>query len=311
MSNSSEEIRAVAEGPNGEGVSSWQAWVLASRPKTLLVALGPIAVGTAVAASEGGSRLGVALMALVGAVLLQLGSNFANDVFDHERGADTDARIGPPRASQLGLLSPTQMRQGMVVVFSLALCVGIGLVGVAGWLVVVVGAASILAAVTYTGGPWPFGYHGLGDPAVFLFFGVIAVVGTDFVQTQRLSSDALMVSLAVGALATATLVVNNVRDRETDLEAGKRTLAVRLGPVLGRAEYAVLVGSAYLLLPVFWWAGERSLWIWLPVLSLPRACRLVDQVCRNHTGPPLNEALAGTAQLGLMYSLLLALGWWL
>ena len=311
MLTSIEETGPVVEGPNGEGISSWQAWLLAARPKTLLVALGPIAVGTAVAASEGGSRLGVALMALVGAVLLQLGSNFANDVFDHERGADTDERIGPPRASQLGLLSPSQMRQGMIVVFSLALCVGIGLVEVAGWPVVAVGVAAILAAITYTGGPWPFGYHGLGDPAVFLFFGVIAVVGTDFVQTQRLSFDALMLSSAVGAMATATLVVNNVRDRETDLKAGKRTLAVRLGPKLGRTEYLLLVGFGYWMLPVFWWAGERSLWVWLPILSLPRARRLIDQVRRNDTGPALNEALAGTAQLGLIYSLLLAVGWWL
>jgi 1,4-dihydroxy-2-naphthoate octaprenyltransferase len=144
-----------------------------------------------------------------------------------------------------------------------------------------------------------------------LFFGVIAVVGTNFVQTQRLSFDALMLSSAVGAMATATLVVNNVRDRETDLKAGKRTLAVRLGPKLGRTEYLLLVSFGYWMLPVFWWAGERGLWVWLPILSLPRARRLIDQVRRNDTGPALNEALAGTAQLGLIYSLLLAVGWWL
>ncbi len=297
--------------PHPVSISTPGAWLLAARPKTLLVALGPVAVGTAVAASEGGARIAVACAALLGAVLLQLGSNFANDVFDHEKGADTEDRVGPPRATQLGLLSPAQMRQGMFVVFILATCVGIFLTSVAGWPVVAIGVLSIVAAVTYTGGPWPFGYHGLGDPAVFLFFGVIAVMGTEFVQTLQLSRAALVASLPVGALATATLVVNNVRDRETDIVAGKRTLAVRLGPVVGRLEYALLVAFAYWMLPVFWLVWERSFWIWLPILTLPRACALANRVYCSTDGPMLNQALAGTAQLGLFYSLLLALGWWL
>lgn len=287
------------------------AWLLAARPRTLLVSLGPVAVGTAVASSEGGAVLGTAFVALLGAVLLQLGSNLANDVFDHEKGADTDERIGPPRATQLGLLSPVQMRQGMVVVFAAAVLAGLYLFAVAGWPVIAVGLVSILAALTYTGGPWPFGYHGLGDLAVFVFFGVIAVVGTNYVQTLELSPQAFLASLPVGALATATLVVNNVRDRETDIKAGKRTLAVRLGARAGRLEYAALAAFAYWMLPILWLGCGRSFWVMLPLVTLPRACSLIDRVIRHEDGPTLNETLGGTAQLGLIYSILLAFGWWL
>ncbi len=288
-----------------------RAWLMAARPRTLAVAVGPVAVGTAVAAAEGSARLLPALAALVGAVLLQLGSNFANDVYDFEKGADTDARLGPARATQLGLLTPAQMRAGMVAVFAAAALVGLYLTSVAGWPVVAFGALSILAAITYTGGPWPFGYHGLGDPMVFLFFGVIAVSGAAFVQTLALSSLALLASIPVGALATATLVVNNVRDRETDITAGKRTLAVRLGAKGGRLEYVALVGLAYCMPAILTFVFDSSVWIWLPIATLPRACGLVAQVYKHSDGPTLNRALGATAQLGLAYSLLLAAGLWL
>lgn len=287
------------------------AWLLAARPHTLAVAVGPIAVGTAVASVEGGARFLPAAAALLGAVLLQLGSNFANDVYDFEKGADTEDRIGPARASQLGLLTPSQLRTGMVVVFAAATLIGCFLVAVAGWPIVAIGVASIIAAVTYTGGPWPFGYHGLGDPMVFLFFGIIAVMGTTYTQTLEASSLAFLASIPVGALATATLVVNNVRDRETDIRVGKRTLAVRLGARGGRFEYVILVGLAYWMLPVFWVVCERSAWVWLPLVTLPHACGLVDRVFQNSDGPTLNAALASTAKLGMIFSLLLAVGWWL
>ncbi len=287
------------------------AWLLAARPRTLAVAVGPIAVATAVASSEGGARLLPALAALLGAVLLQLGSNFANDVFDFEKGADTDDRVGPPRATQLGLLTPAQMKQGMWCVFGAAVLVGLYLVYVGGWPIVAIGVASIVAAITYTGGPWPFGYHGLGDVMVFLFFGIVAVVGAFYVQTLAATSSALLASLPVGALATATLVVNNVRDRETDIVAGKRTMAVRLGARGGRLEYVALVSFAYWMLPIFHLVCERSLFVYLPLLSLPRACQLLDRVYRNDDPAVLNPALGATAQLGLVYSVLLAIGWWL
>jgi 1,4-dihydroxy-2-naphthoate octaprenyltransferase len=287
-----------------------RAWLLAARPRTLAVAVGPIAVGTAVASAEGGARLLPALAAFLGALLLQLGSNFANDAYDFEKGADTEDRIGPPRASQLGLLTPQQLRVGMIAVFVAATLVGSYLVAIAGWPIVAIGFASIIAAVTYTGGPWPFGYHGLGDPMVFLFFGVVAVMGTAYVQTLEASSLALLASIPVGALATATLVVNNVRDRETDLRAGKRTLAVRLGARGGRLEYASLVALAYWMLPVYWVTCGRSAWIWLPLLTLPHACQLIDRVFNSTDGPSLNDALAAPAKLGMIFSLLLAAGWW-
>lgn len=303
---------AHAAGPlrPGKGFDH-KAWLLAARPRTLAVAVGPIAVGTAVAAIEGGARAWPALAALLGAVLLQLGSNFANDVYDFEKGADTDDRIGPARATQLGLLTPGQMRQGMVAAFAAATLVGIYLIAVAGWPIAAIGVASIVAAIAYTGGPWPFGYHGLGDPMVFLFFGVIAVVGATYVQTLEASGLAFVASIPVGALATATLVVNNVRDRDTDIKAGKRTLAVRLGARGGRLEYVTLVALAYWTLPVCYWGFGESAWIFLPLLTLPRACQLLDRVFHNSDGPTLNAALGGTAQLGMFYSLLFAIGLWL
>jgi 1,4-dihydroxy-2-naphthoate octaprenyltransferase len=297
--------------PDPTSLSKRQSWLLAIRPRTLPVAAAPVVVGTAVAATQGGARPLPALAALAGALLLQIGSNIANDLFDHEKGADTEERIGPPRAAQLGLLTPAEMRRGMAVVFGAAVLVGLYLTAVGGWPIVVIGLLAIAAAIAYTGGPWPFGYRGLGDPAVFFFFGLVAVMGTSYVQTGNLSAAAFAASLPVGALATAILVVNNVRDINTDRKAGKRTLAVRLGARGARLEYVALVAFAFLVLPVFWLSFGRSVWVMLPLLSLPKACKLLDTLYWHSDGPTLNEALAGTAQLSLLYSLLLAIGWWL
>jgi 1,4-dihydroxy-2-naphthoate octaprenyltransferase len=282
---------------------------VAARPRTLPVAVAPVVVGTAIAAAEGGARALPALAALLGALLLQLGSNFANDLFDFEKGADADDRIGPPRASQLGLLTPRQMRLGIATVMGAAVVVGLYLTWLGGWPIVVVGGLSIAAALAYTGGPWPFGYKGLGDLAVFVFFGVVAVVGTYYVQTLAVSSAAMLASVSVGALATAILVVNNVRDIDSDRRAGKRTLAVRLGRTGARAEYVALLVLAYALLPLHWAADGRSALVLLPLLSLPLAFKWMRTVCSEVQGPPLNQALAGTAQLTLVFSLLLAAGW--
>lgn len=290
------------------------AWVMAMRPRTLPVSIGPVCVGTAIAFSQASFQLGPAVAAGVGALLLQIGSNFANDVFDFEKGADTEDRIGPPRATQLGLLSPQELKRGMVGVFALAILVGIYLSWVAGPVIMAVGLVSILAAIAYTGGPWPLGYHGLGDVAVFLFFGLVAVVGTTFVQTGTLPLLAWVGALPVGALATAILVVNNLRDVDTDRAAGKRTLAVRMGRAGARAEWVLLVGAAYLIpvVLVFGVAEESSLaqsgWVLLPWVSAPRAIRLWGVIRSTEEGPALNEALAGTAQLGFLFSLLFAVG---
>lgn len=292
---------------------SLAAWVMAMRPRTLPVSIAPVLVGTAVAFEHGGLgpggvHPGAALAAAFGALFLQIGSNFANDVFDFEKGADTEDRIGPPRATQLGLLSPGALRGGMLVVFALATLAGVYLALVVGPVILAVGAFSILAAIVYTGGPWPLAYHGLGDVAVFLFFGLVAVVGTSFVQTGALVDLAWLAAIPVGALATAILVVNNLRDIETDRRAGKRTLAVRLGRGGARSEWALLVAGAYLTICVLWLGFGEMPWVLLPWLSAPKAWALWRVIRSTETGPELNEALAGTAQLGFLFSLLFALG---
>ncbi|HEY3668754.1 MAG TPA: 1,4-dihydroxy-2-naphthoate octaprenyltransferase, partial [Polyangiaceae bacterium] len=200
---------------------SLAAWVLASRPKTLSAAAVPVLVGTACASARGPVRWGTALASLLGALLLQVGANFANDVFDYEKGADTAARLGPTRAVQAGLISAKSMRRGMTLVFLAALALGLYLTSVAGPIILLIGCASIASAIAYTGGPYPLGYHGLGDVFVFVFFGLVAVCGTVFVELGSVPGLAIWCSLPVGALATAILVVNNLRDRETDLGAGK------------------------------------------------------------------------------------------
>lgn len=284
-----------------------RAWVLAARPKTLPAAVSPVIVGTAVAASHGSFALGPALAALAGALLLQIGSNFANDYFDHLKGVDTAERIGPTRVTASGLLSPAEVRWGMVAVFGAAALIGLYLIVVGGWPILAIGAASILAALAYTGGPKPFGYIGLGDLFVFLFFGPVAVVGTYYVQTLRGSLDTWLVSIPVGALITAILVVNNLRDIETDRRTGKITLAVRLGRRGAQIEYLLLLAAAYITLPVLWLLSWNT-WLLLPWLTLPLAVQLWRTITTAEDGPTLNAALAGTARLSLLFSLLLAIG---
>ena len=300
---------AEPAGPSAPRPEGWRVWWIAARPRTLPVAVGPVLVGTAVATGRGEAYWPAALAALMGALLLQIASNLANDLFDFEKGADGDDRIGPARAAQSGWLTVAQLRAGVAVVLAGAIGVGLYLTWLAGWPVVVAGGVSMIAALAYTGGPWPFGYKGWGDAAVFLFFGVVAVVGTGYVQALDFSREAFLACLPVGALATAILVVNNVRDLESDRRAGKLTLAVRLGRRGGVAEYAGLLVMAYATLPLFMLAAGRSAWVLLPLLTLPRALSLYRRVRGEVLGPPLNAALAGTAQLGFLFSLLLAAGW--
>jgi 1,4-dihydroxy-2-naphthoate octaprenyltransferase len=286
------------------GPDSPRAWLLAARPATLPAAIAPVAVGTACAAAAGGFRPGPAAAAAVGALLLQVAANFANDVFDFEKGADREDRLGPPRAVQSGLLSPAAMRRGLVAVLAAALAVGVYLAAVAGWPVVAIGIASIAAAVAYTGGPFPLGYHGLGDLMVLLFFGFVAVCGTAFVQVGGLPALAVAASVPVGALATAILVVNNLRDRAGDAIAGKRTLAVRLGPGGARVEYAALLAVAYTV-PIAL-AALRGEWLLAaPVVTAPWAVRLVGSIWRRD-GLALNPCLPATARLLLLHSLVWA-----
>ncbi|HWO11556.1 MAG TPA: 1,4-dihydroxy-2-naphthoate polyprenyltransferase, partial [Polyangiaceae bacterium] len=257
------------------------AWWIACRPKTLSAAAVPVAVGSAVAYRLGGFAWQPALAALVGALLLQIGSNFANDVFDFEKGADTKERLGPERAVQAGLVTPRAMRLGMGVVFGLALLVGVYLTLVAGPIIVLIGLVSIASAILYTGGPYPLGYHGLGDVFVLIFFGFVAVCGTVFVQLHTLPTLAIWASIPVGSLATAILVVNNVRDRDTDVIANKRTLAVRFGTRAGQAEYLLLIWLAYVVPLILVARRDLDVSGMLPFLSLPWAIVLIRRVLRD------------------------------
>ena len=273
-----------------------RVWWLAARPKTLPVAVAPVLVGTAMAAAHGRAAWGPALAAGAGALLLQIGANLANDVFDFEKGADTEERLGPPRAAQLGWLSPAALRRATAAVFAAAALLGVYLIAVGGWPILVVGMLSILAGLAYTGGPYPLGYHGLGDVAVFLFFGVVAVCGTYWVQALSLPTAVLVASLAPGALATAILVVNNLRDAETDARAGKRTLAVRFGRGAARAQYLACLALAFAVAPLLWLAGAAPTAVWLSWLSLPLAARLVARVHRQE-GRARKKGLAHTGTL--------------
>jgi len=288
-------------------VSARSAWWLAIRPATLTASAAPVLVGTGAAWADGTFNAGPALAALLGASLLQVGANFANDVFDFERGADNADRLGPQRATQQGWISAQQMKRAMWLAFAGATFVGLYLTLVAGWPVLALGLLSIAAAYLYTGGPSPYGYLGLGDLAVFLFFGPGAVVGTCYVQSLAVSPLALLASIPIGTLATAILVVNNLRDIETDARAGKRTLAVRLGDFPTRTYYVLLLAIAYLVPPYLWWRGLADAWVLLPWLSLPLAIRLAGRM-RSERGLALNGCLVQTARLEVIYGLLFALG---
>lgn len=290
-----------------EPLSPAQVWILAARPKTLPAAAAPVIAASAAAFYEGVFSLGPALAALLGALLLQIGANFANDVFDYGKGADTEERLGPLRVTQAGLLRPEQVKAGMWVTFALAALIGLYLIAVAGWPVVVIGLASILAAIAYTGGPYPLGYNGLGEVFVFLFFGVAAVCGTYFVQAGTVSALAGWTSVPMGLLIVNILVVNNLRDIATDRAAGKRTVAVRIGAEGARWEFAGCLALSYLVPLVVIVLGLAPAWVLLSWLSLPLAAGLVRKVWAL-SGRPLNQVLAGSGRLALVFSLLYGLG---
>jgi 1,4-dihydroxy-2-naphthoate octaprenyltransferase len=288
--------------------STLQIWMLAARPKTLPAAAAATIVGSAAAYAEGVFEAGPALACLLAALLLQIGANLANDLFDYQRGADTSERLGPLRVTQAGLLSPAQVRGGMFAVFGMATLLGLYLIWSAGWPVLAMGAASILAALAYTGGPLPYGYYGLGDLMVFIFFGPIAVIGTYFIQAReawRLDL-ALPASIPMGLLIVAILVVNNLRDIRTDRQAGKRTLAVTLGVNGARQEFTLCIVLAYLV--VLWIAIiDGGAWPFLAWLSIPLAVQQV-RLAWTQEGRPLNLVLAGVGRLTLVFGVLLSIG---
>lgn len=282
-------------------------WWLAIRPKTLLAAASSVVVGTALAWKDGGLQPGPALAALAIALLLQVGSNLANDVYDDERGADTPDRLGPLRVTQAGLLRRSQVKLGMKVVFAVAFALGLYLAWVRGPLVLVIGVAAIISAIAYTGGPYPLGYHGLGELFVFLFFGVTAVVGTYWVQTGAVTPLAWLMSVPPGALITAIIVVNNLRDVEQDRAVGKRTLSVRVGVKATKWEYAGCVAAAYLVVAGAVIARMLPPHTLLVGLSVPLGWATTRTVF-TQAGRPLNAALARTGQLSLAFAALFAIG---
>lgn len=286
---------------------SLQAWLLATRPATLTAALAPVLTGTALAYHLGALRILPGILAVLGALVLQVLSNFANDVFDYEKGSDTEARLGPTRAVQAGLISPNAMKRGLVILVVLALGIGSGLAYLCGWPIVAIGIASIIAAVAYTGGPYPLGYHGLGDVFVFLFFGFVAVCGMTFVHLGEVPFIALIASLPSGALATNILVVNNIRDQQTDILSGKRTLAVRFGSKAAQLEYQFLSLLAYLTPVIFMNMGWANYWVLLPLLTLPLNIRL-NRDLKEKQGKALNQTLVSSAKLVFLYGLTFALG---
>jgi 1,4-dihydroxy-2-naphthoate octaprenyltransferase len=280
---------------------------MAIRPKTLPAAASGVLMGSALAWLDGLFQLLPALAALGVALLLQIGSNVANDVYDFERGTDTSERQGPLRVTQAGLLTPAQVKRGMWIIFALAAGLGLYLAFLRGWVVIAIGLAAILSAIAYTGGPFPLGYYGLGDLFVFIFFGVAAVAGTYFVQVGSVSAAAWWMSVPVGLIITAILVVNNLRDIENDRKGGKFTLAVRLGVSGTRVEYVLCIVVAYLIIPV---AAALGLVPWtglLAWLSIPLAVKTARTVF-TQAGRPLNAALAGTGQVALLFSLLFFAG---
>ena len=225
--------------PEADRRAGAPVWVEAMRPRTLPAALAPVLAGTALAWRSGEAKWGAAASCLGFALLVQIGTNFANDYYDYLKGADTAERVGPRRAVASGLIAPATMRAAMIAVFAAAFLLGLTLLSYGGWPLLVIGVASIACGIAYTGGPFPLAYHGLGDLFVFLFFGLVATGATAYVQTGQLTAASLVAGAAMGALATNILVANNYRDVETDAKAGKRTLLVRWGRSYGRTQFAI------------------------------------------------------------------------
>jgi 1,4-dihydroxy-2-naphthoate polyprenyltransferase len=281
---------------------------MAARVRTLPAALAPVLVGTSLALGAGHFHPLAFMAALLGAVSIQVGTNLSNDYSDARRGADTEDRLGPVRVTAGGLVPPSQVLLATYVTFGLAVGCGAYLIAVAGWGLLAVGAASILAGVLYTGGPRPYGYEGLGEVFVFLFFGVVAVAGSYFVQVQALPWQAFACAAPVGLLASAILVVNNVRDLHTDRRAGKRTLAVRLGRKRTRILYVTMVAGAFACAPLPWLLGSMTAWLLLCWAAIPLAISVAQVVRTRVDGPSLNRALASTGALQLIFCLLLSAG---
>ena len=284
------------------------AWVLAARPATLPAGVAAVVVGSALAGADGVFAWGLFLVTMFAAIAIQIGVNFANDLADAQKGADTETRIGPTRAVAAGLLTPGQMKRGIVVMFGLAAFAGLSLIWAAGWVILAIGVVSIIAALGYTNGPVPYGYYGLGEVFVFVFFGLVATVGTRYVYDRTAPGDAWWSAVAMGLLAAAILVANNVRDIDTDRTAGKRTLAVILGRTAARWLYAAMVAGAYATVAGAVATRVLPAWVLLTFISLPLAVTPMRTIFTETAGPPLIAVLKATARLQLVFAALLAVG---
>lgn len=291
------------------GISPARAWILATRPATLPAAAVPVIVGAAAAVSDGASfRPWVFVATLICALLIQIGTNFANDYSDFRRGADNEGRLGPLRVTQSELISQAAVQRGIVVAFGLALIVGASLVWIGGLPILLIGILSVISGLAYTGGPFPFGYHGLGDLFVFIFFGLIAVTGTAYLQSGAWTLFPFLLSIPIGLIVTNVLVINNLRDRPTDIAAGKRTLATRLGDRATRAQYVTFLIIAYLVPVVIAVTDRKRLPLLATLLSLPLALSLARRVMNGTSGRELNPMLKQTGQLLLLFGVLLSAG---
>lgn len=290
-------------------ISASRAWILAARPATLPAAAVPVIVGAAAAVSDGAPfRPFVFLATLACALLIQVGTNFANDYSDFRRGADHEGRLGPLRVTQSGLITQPSVRRGIVVAFGLAVLFGVALVVIGGWPILAIGVASVISGLAYTGGPFPLGYHGLGDLFVFVFFGLVAVTGTAYLQSGQWTLFPFLLSIPIGLIVTNILVINNLRDLTTDRAAGKKTLATRIGDRATRLQYAMSLAIAFLVPSILGATDSSRRPLLFVLISLPFALRLTSRVLNGTSGRHLNPLLEKTGKLLLMFGVLLSAG---
>lgn len=290
-----------------KNISKLDTWILASRPKTLLAAVVPVVTGTSIVSFETKVNILASAVALICAILIQIGTNFVNDLYDFLSGADNEKRKGPTRALASGMLNVSEMKAAIIIVFGATFLLGLYLVSISTWITLLIGILSIFAGIAYTAGPYPLAYNGLGDVFVFLFFGIVGTVGTYYVQVVDVSALVLWSSIPVGALITNILVVNNYRDIEEDREVGKNTLAVKMGKKFTRYQYLIFMILSYLILFVVYFTYNQSLFVFLPMLTLPLAIKLINMIF-SYTGEKLNKTLELTAKLSAFYGFLFAVG---
>lgn len=283
-------------------------WILAARPKTLPAAISPVIIGTAMAWADGAFHVMAAIAAALGALLIQIGTNFANDYYDYAKGTDTEGRLGPLRVTQAGLVTPNAMKAATMIAFSLAMLIGVYLVVRGGWPVVAIGLLSIAFGILYTAGPYPLGYNGLGDVFVLIFFGPVAVAGTYYVQSLAFSWYAVIAGLSPGLISVAILVVNNLRDLDNDRLAGKRTLSVRFGRLFSIVQYIACVSAAIMIPIVLAVISREHVWVLLATFAAVLAIPAMRSVASDK-GARLNETLAATGRVLLLYSVLFSIGW--